>query len=110
MQLHHTSESLCVQSLKPTNVMATVVSTIHFIKSKGLNSRQFKELLNDLESEYGDLIYHCEVRWVSRGNIPVRFYGLKEEVKQFMERKGKPVVELSDDKWMCDLAFMVDMT
>ena len=71
-------ESLCVQSLKPNNVMATVVSTIHFIKSKGLNNRQFKELLSDLESEYGDLIYHCEVRWLSRGNMLAQFYGQKD--------------------------------
>ncbi|RXN38641.1 general transcription factor II-I repeat domain-containing 2-like protein [Labeo rohita] len=90
--------------------MTTVVSTINFIKSRGLNSRQFKELLSDLESEYGDLVYHCEVRWLSRADMLERFYKLREEVKQFMEIKGKPVVELSDDKWLCDLAFMVDIT
>ncbi|KAL1270843.1 hypothetical protein QQF64_029859 [Cirrhinus molitorella] len=39
-----------------------------------------------------------------------RFYKLREEVKHFMEIKGKPVVELSDDKWLCDLAFKVDIT
>lgn len=39
-----------------------------------------------------------------------RFYNLREEVKQFMEMNGKPVVELSDSKWLCDLAFMVDIT
>lgn len=52
--------------MKANNVMATVVSTINYIKSKGLNNRQFKEPLSDLESEYGDLVYHCEVRWLSR--------------------------------------------
>ena len=26
-----------------------------------------------------------------------------------MEMKGKPVVELTDSKWLCDLAFMVDI-
>ena len=90
--------------------MSTVVSCINFIKSRGLNSRQFKELLNDLDSEYGDLVYHCEVQWLSRGNMFMRFYELRDEVKLFMEMKGKPVTELSDGKWLCDLAFMVDMT
>jgi len=103
-------ENLCAQSLKLKNVMTTVVSTINVIKSRGLNSRQFKELLSELESEYGDLVYHCEVRWLSRGNMLTRFYSLREEVKQFMEMKGKPVMELSDSKWLCDLGFMVDIT
>ncbi|TWW59917.1 Protein ZBED8 [Takifugu flavidus] len=72
---------------KLNNVMKTVVSTINFIKSRGLNNRQFKELLSELESEYGDLVYHCEVRWLSRSNMLARFYTLREEVKHFMEMK-----------------------
>ncbi|KAK3874139.1 hypothetical protein Pcinc_020899 [Petrolisthes cinctipes] len=68
------------------------------------------ELLNDLDLEYGDFVYHCEVRWVSRGNMLIRFYELRDEVKQFMDMKGTPVKELSDTKWLCDLAFMVDIT
>lgn len=67
-------------------------------QERGLNSRQFKELLKKLESEYGDLVYYCEVRWLSRGNMLKRFYELRDEVKQFMETKGKPVTELSDSK------------
>nr|KAF6460534.1 hypothetical protein HJG59_011448 [Molossus molossus] len=39
----------------------------------------------------------------------MRFYELRDEVKQFMEMKGRPVRELNDSKWLCDLAFMVDM-
>lgn len=103
-------ESLCAKCLRLNNVMSTVVSTVNFIKSKGLNSRQFKELLSDLEAVYGDLVYHCEVRWLSRGNMLSRFYELRNEVKLFMEQKGKPVAELSDSQWLCDLAFLVDIT
>lgn len=103
-------ESLCAQSLRLNYVMSTVVSCINFVKSRGLNSRQFKEFLNELDSQYGDLVYHCEVRWLSRGNMLMRFHELRNEVKQFMEMKGKPVLELSDSKWLCDLAFMVDIT
>lgn len=103
-------ENLCARSLRLSNVMSTVVSCINFIKSRGLNNRQFKELLNDLDSEYGDVVYYCEVRWLSRGNMLMRFYELLDEVKLFMEMKEKPVRELSDNKWLCDLAFMVDIT
>jgi hypothetical protein len=40
----------------------------------------------------------------------MKFYELRGEVKQFMAMKGKPVRELNDSKWLCDLAFMVDIT
>ena len=44
-------ENLCAHSLKLNAVMKGVVSAINFIKSRGLNSRQFRELLGELESE-----------------------------------------------------------
>ncbi|KAK4325160.1 hypothetical protein Pmani_004313 [Petrolisthes manimaculis] len=47
---------------------------------------------------------------MSRGNILMCFYEQRDEVKQYMEMKGTPVMELSDTKWLCDLAFMVDIT
>ena len=39
-----------------------------------------------------------------------QFYTLREEVRGFMEMKGKPVMELSDGKFLRDLGFMVDIT
>lgn len=76
--------------------MKTVVSTRNFIKSRGLNNPQLKELLSEPESQWRHLVYHCEVRWLSQ------FYTLQEEVRHLM--KGKPVMELSD------VAFMGDIT
>ena len=99
-------ENLCSQSLRLNHVMSTGVSFITFVKSRGLNSRQFKQFLNDLHSEHCDLVYYCEVRWLSCGNMLRRFYQLRDEVEQFIEMKGKPVRELKDSKWLCDLAFM----
>ena len=39
-----------------------------------------------------------------------KFSEQRDEVEQFMGMKGKPVRELKDSKWLCDLAFMVDIT
>nr|KAF6462194.1 hypothetical protein HJG59_011252 [Molossus molossus] len=104
------SSSVVAQLLQLNNVMSPVVSCISSVKSRGFTSCQFKELLNDLDSEHGDLVYHGEVRWLSGRNMLMRFYELWDEVKQFMEMKGKPVRKLSDSKWLCDLAFTVDIT
>lgn len=90
--------------------MKVVVTCTNFIKKYGLNHRQFKELCEDLESEYGDLIFYTEVRWLSRGKMLRRFYEMRKEIELFMEIKEKPIPELNDDEWICDLAFLVDLT
>ena len=39
-----------------------------------------------------------------------RFYLLRNEIVQFMDMQRNPVVELSDNRWLCDLAFIVDIS
>ena len=90
--------------------MKKVISTINFIKSRALNHRQFQQFLEDAEAECGDLIYYCEVRWLSKGKMLKRFYDLRDEIATFMDMKGKIIPELSDDNWVRDLAFLVDLT
>lgn len=62
-------ESLCGKALKMEHVMSTITRAVNFIRAKGLNHRQFKTFLEELNSEYGDLPYHTEVRWLSQGKV-----------------------------------------
>lgn len=103
-------ENLCAKQMQMKNVMNIVVPTINFIRSRALNHRQFKEFLELLESEYGDVIYYSEVRFLSKAKVLQRFYDLLEEIKLFMDMKNKPVEELNNEAWISDLAFMVDIT
>lgn len=89
--------------------MEVVVRTVNFIRARGLNHRQFDCLLSDSNITHG-LPYHTEVRWLSRGAVLKRFFELRKEIEQFMEKKGKPVTELQCTQWLRDLAFMVDIT
>ncbi|CAI9730295.1 Hypothetical predicted protein [Octopus vulgaris] len=57
-------EILCAKSSKMGNVMKIVTKAVNLIKSKGLNNREFKEFLKNLEAEYGDLLYHCKIKWL----------------------------------------------
>ncbi|KAJ4452040.1 hypothetical protein ANN_03555 [Periplaneta americana] len=58
--LHFAPGKLCAKNMNHSNVMDVVVRTINFIRSKGLNHREFRALLDDINSEYGDLLYHTE--------------------------------------------------
>lgn len=104
-------ENLCKKSFSNfEHVMTVVVKVVNFIRSKGLNHRQFQQFLSDLEAEHGDVVYYAEVRWLSRGNMLQRLFSLKNEVQEFMESKGKLIHEFSDENWLRDFAFLVDIT
>ena len=103
-------EVLCSKILKMQNVIPRIIKIINFIRSTGLNHRQFKELLFELDSEYEDVLYHTEIRWLSRGKMLKRFYDLKVEIQQFLDMRQISFPEFNDKQWMTDLAFCIDIT
>ncbi|KAI6657860.1 General transcription factor II-I repeat domain-containing protein 2A-like [Oopsacas minuta] len=103
-------EQLCVITLDMKHVMENVLNTVNFIRSKGLNHRQFQEFLAEVGSDYNDVIYFSQVRWLSRASTLTRYWSLLEEIQTFMTIKGKDVSFLENDQWLNDLAFLVDIT
>lgn len=103
-------EQLCAKSIGLKNVMQDVVKMVNSIRSKALNHRQFKTMLDEMDAQYGDVLYHQEVRWLSRGKVLKRFFDLRGEIHDFLSSKGNNVDIFSDEKWLSDLAFLVDIT
>ncbi|GFX93524.1 general transcription factor II-I repeat domain-containing protein 2 [Trichonephila clavipes] len=91
-------------------VMEFVIDIINSILSKALSHRQFKEFLFEMESEYADVLLHNKVRWLSIGNVLKHFASLFSEIKAFLLEKGVHYPELTDDQWIQDFYFMVDVT
>ena len=83
--------------------------TLNFIRAIGLNHRQLDAFLLENDIHHG-LPYHTDVRWLSRDAVLKHFYILRTEIADFMQGKGKPVVELEDPEWTRDLAFLMDIT
>lgn len=88
--------------------MSIITRAVNLIRAKGLKHRQFKSFLVEFSSEYGDLPYQTEVRWLSQGKVLERFLELREEICEFMESKGKDTTELQNKK--CEMAFLCDIT
>lgn len=105
-------EALCAQTFPPecTEVMNVVIQIVNKIMAKGLNHRQFRLLLDELESAYSDLLLHNRIRWLSRGEVLKRFAACLEEVKTFLASRGLTFPELEQAESLEKLHFMVDMT
>uniref|UniRef100_A0A8C0QS43 SPIN-DOC-like zinc-finger domain-containing protein n=1 Tax=Chelonoidis abingdonii TaxID=106734 RepID=A0A8C0QS43_CHEAB len=103
-------EALCSKSLQMKEVMDVVVKTIIFIYARVLNHRQFISFLASMDSEYGELLHHTQVRWLCRGDVLKHFFALREEIDSFMKMKNKEVPQLADSTFICNLPFLADVT
>ena len=103
-------QALCAKVIGFEHVMTPVVKIINSIRSKAKQHRIFKVLLQEMSAEYGDLLLHTEIRWLSRGRVLLRFLSLLGEIKEFMQSKGEDVSLLEGTEWTLDLAFLTDIT
>nr|XP_024661558.1 general transcription factor II-I repeat domain-containing protein 2A-like [Maylandia zebra] len=103
-------QALCAKVIGFEHVMTPVVKIINSIRSRAKQHRTFKVLLEELSAEYGDLLLHTEIQWLSRGRILLRFLSLLGEIQEFMQSKGEDTSLLEDTEWTLDLAFLTDIT
>lgn len=73
--------------MKLSNVMDVVVKIINTIRPRILNHRQFKTILEQMDSEYEELLHHSEERWLSQGNFLEGLFALREEIGVFLAMK-----------------------
>ncbi len=60
---------------------------------------------------YGDLLYFCEVRWLSRGAMLSHVCGLQKEIATFCRQKNlSHADQLFDPRWLSRLALLTDLT
>uniref|UniRef100_A0AAY4DM40 Transposase n=1 Tax=Denticeps clupeoides TaxID=299321 RepID=A0AAY4DM40_9TELE len=102
-------EQLCARSVGTGDVVRDVIKIINCIRSKALSHRQFRALLEEVDSQYKDVLYHQEVRWLSHGKVLKRFFELRHVIAEFLTSKNSDT-QPRHKKWFCDVAFMVDIT
>ena len=91
--------------------LAIIIRIVNFIKSSAVNSRLFSQLCKHVDSNHENLLFHTNVRWLSKGNMLARVYGLKDEVSIFLESQGKqdPLLPFQSQEFQLAMAYLVDI-
>uniref|UniRef100_A0A8D8TXF0 General transcription factor II-I repeat domain-containing protein 2 n=1 Tax=Cacopsylla melanoneura TaxID=428564 RepID=A0A8D8TXF0_9HEMI len=58
-------QALCGKFLKMIEVMTLVIKIVNNVRAHSLKRRQFKQLAEEMDCQYGDLLLHNEVKWLS---------------------------------------------
>ena len=99
--------------LLPPNLKTSlnlIVKMVNCIKTSGLNSLLLKVICEDIGSEYTSLLFHTEVRWLSRWNTTMRLFVLRKELLQFFQTKDHQFQNIVNDKnFILHLAYLSDI-
>lgn len=68
-------------------VMDKVIQIINLVHACSLHHHQFVELMEQIETEYEDLVMHTEVQWLPCGEVLDLFLALLPEIKGFLAQK-----------------------
>ena len=64
-----------------------------------------------MDFNHENLLFHTIVRWLSKGNMLARVYGLKDEVSIFLKSQGKQdlLLPFQSQEFQLAMAYLVDM-
>lgn len=67
-------------------------------------------MCEDFQSEYINLLYHSDSRWLSRGKVLSRVVSLRTEIEIFLTEKKHSLAEkFNNNDWLAKLAFPSDI-
>ena len=92
--------------------MSVVIKVVNYVKSSALNTRLFSKLCKDMDADHIALLYHTQVRWLSKGNMLSRIFELRGEVKLLLVARQKHDVLLAfggDGFFSTYLAYLTDI-
>lgn len=129
-------EALASKQLSPelNTTLQNAVKLINNVKAAPLHSRIFAKICAEEDSKHTTLLLHTEIRWLSRGRTLARVYELRSELAKYFDKYMEPILKkrekkksknkkageeklpeeyfqeyLKDEKWMVNLAYLVDI-
>ncbi|XP_070409501.1 protein FAM200C-like isoform X1 [Nothobranchius furzeri] len=104
--------ALATKTLPPkmAEVLKIVVECVNYVRNSALRHRIFSELCKEMGSEFEVLLYHSNVRWLSRGQAPNRVFAMRVELAQSLQEHQHCHADcFKDSEFILILAYMADI-
>ena len=108
--LHRHALAAKTLPLKLKKALQICVKVVNTIRGRALNHRLFRLFCEELGKEHTVLLYHTEVRWLSRGRVLSRLFELRDEIKEFLCTMGNEMAEYFETtEFIQNLAYLADV-
>ncbi|XP_045113670.1 protein ZBED8-like [Portunus trituberculatus] len=104
--------ALATKTLPPklAEVLKIVVECVNYVRNSALKHHIFKELCNEMGSEFEVLLYHSNIRWLSRGKVLNCVFAMRVEFALFLrEHKHCHADYFENSEFILILAYMADI-
>ncbi|XP_040275794.1 protein ZBED8-like [Bufo bufo] len=106
------SHALATKTLPPklAEELKIVVECVNYVRNSALRHRIFRELCKEMGSEFEVLLYHSNVRWLSRGQVLNRVFAVRVELALFLQEHQHCHADcFKDSEFILILAYMTDI-
>nr|XP_054593836.1 protein FAM200C-like [Nothobranchius furzeri] len=103
---------LATKTLPPkmAEVLKIVVECVNYVRNSALRHHIFSELCKEMGSEFEVLLYHSNVRWLSRGQVLNRDFAMCVELAQLLQEHQHCHADcFKDSEFILILAYMADI-
>lgn len=91
-------------------VLNIVIKIVNSIKGKSLQTRLFRIICEDMGSLHQNLLYHTEVRWLSKGKVLTRVFELRAELLVHLQQARSKYSEfICNSEFLLKLVFLSDL-
>ena len=104
--------ALATKTLPPklAEVLKIVVECVNYVRTSALRHRIFSELCKEMGSEFEVLLYHSNVRWLSRGQVLNRVFAVRVELALFLQEHQHCHADcFKNSEFILILAYMADI-
>lgn len=105
-------ESLASQNMCPSlnTVLQTVIKVVNYIKTRPVKARFFKKICEEMGAEHTALLFYCNSRWLSKGNVLIRVFELRQELYTYLSEEGhNDFNKFIDSDFVIKLAYLCDI-